>query len=215
MKFAVITLFPEMFNALTNDGVVGRAVKNKKLELSFLNPRTYTSDVHKTVDDRPYGGGPGMVMMAEPLAKAIEVAKAQLGDDAKVIYFSPQGKTLVQSDTKQFIAEGKWILLCGRYEGVDQRLLDSMVDIQISLGDFVLSGGEIPAMTLIDMTARHIPGVLGNSESALHESFMPEGIEHPHYTRPETWRDQKVPEVLLSGNHQKIEQWRSAFSRKP
>lgn len=207
MKFGVITLFPEMFTALTDQGVVGKAFQNE-LSLQFFNPRDFTEDNYRTVDDRPFGGGPGMLMMAEPLARAVESAKQAL-PDAKVIFMSPQGEVFKQEKAQAFSTAESLILVCGRYEGVDQRFIDTFVDIELSIGDFVVSGGEIPAMVVMDAIARLIPGVLGHAESAVQDSFNNSRLDHPHYTRPEDWRGQKVPEVLLSGHHKKIDEWRT------
>lgn len=208
MQFGIITLFPEMFTALTEQGVVGRA-NGAQLQLHFYNPRDYTEDKYRTVDDRPFGGGPGMLMMAEPLALAVEAAKAEL-PDAEVIYLSPQGQVFNQALAEDFSQKAAVILVCGRYEGVDQRFIDALIDREISIGDFVLSGGELPAMTLIDAVARLIPGVLGHACSAAQDSFNNNRLDCPHYTRPEIWREQTVPEILLSGHHAKIEAWREA-----
>ncbi|NCX93469.1 MAG: tRNA (guanosine(37)-N1)-methyltransferase TrmD [Gammaproteobacteria bacterium] len=215
MHFGIVTLFPEMFNAISTEGVVGRAVKNGQITFSFFHPRDFADNRHRTVDDRPYGGGPGMLMMAEPLARAIDAAKAKLGESTPVVYLSPAGSIFKQADTQFFLQQSAWILLCGRYEGVDQRLIDHYVDYEISIGEYVLSGGELPAMVIIDAVARHIPGVLGHAESAEQESYMNENVlDHPHYTRPEVWRGESVPEVLLSGDHQKIALWRKRHQRK-
>ncbi len=211
MKFACITLFPEMFQAITDYGVTSRAVKNGLIEVSLINPRDFTTDKHRTVDDRPYGGGPGMLMMVEPLEKAIVHAKYQLSQgeqEVKVVYLSPQGQTLNVSQCQKLGQHTNLVLLCGRYEGIDERIIESHVDYEISLGDFVLSGGEIAAMALIDAIARTIPGVLGHQSSAEEDSFADGLLDCPHYTRPEELHGRKVPEVLLSGNHAEINRWR-------
>ena len=209
IQFSSISLFPEMFNAITDYGVVGRAVKLNRVALSCINPREYTQDRHRTVDDRPYGGGPGMLMKVEPLQQAIQAAKEIHPDvSAKVIYLSPQGRKLDHAMVKQLAKEQHIILLSGRYEGVDRRLIDKQVDMEVSLGDFVLSGGELAAMVLIDAVTRLLPEVLGHSESAIEDSFEDGLLDHPHYTRPENFRDLDVPAVLLSGDHQAIEKWR-------
>lgn len=208
MHFGVITLFPEMFSALKDEGVIARAIKAGKLSLSFYPIRDFADNAYRKVDDQPFGGGPGMVLMPNPLALAIEKAKDELGQDTPVIYLSPRGERFIQSHVPLFLKKSSWILLCGRYEGVDQRLLDHYVDLEISIGDFVLSGGELPAMVLIDAISRHIPGVLGNQESAVTESFMQDSYDHSQYTRPRVWGGFEVPEVLLSGHHGQIEQWR-------
>lgn len=214
MKIHIITLFPEMFAAL-NYGVVGRAIENDLVQLRFWNPRDFTSDIHHTVDDRPYGGGPGMVMKVEPLRDAILAAKKELGVDTPVIYLSPQGKLLVQTAIKK-MATGrqKMILLAGRYEGIDQRLIDYYVDETWSVGDYVVSGGELPAMLLVDAITRLLPEALGHPESAQQDSFSHGLLDHPHYTRPAEIDGQKVPNVLLNGDHQAIIQWRSQQSLK-
>ncbi|MDO8953619.1 MAG: tRNA (guanosine(37)-N1)-methyltransferase TrmD [Gammaproteobacteria bacterium] len=215
MKFGVITLFPEMFDALFKFGVVGRAMQKGLVSAHYWNPRDYTQDVHHTVDDRPYGGGPGMVMMAEPLFQAIQDAKKSLGADTKVCYLSPQGVRLTQAKAQTVSESGNLILLAGRYEGVDERLIDMLVDEELSIGDYVLSGGELPAMVLMDAVARLIPGVLHDEQSAVEDSFVNGLLDHPHYTRPEVWQGKTVPAVLLSGNHLEIKKWRlqQALSR--
>ena len=204
-----ITLFPEMFDAVTQSGISRRAFENSLWQLRCWNPRDFAEDNYRTVDDRPYGGGPGMVMLAQPLARAIEAARAQRSDTpAKVIYLSPQGKPLTQARIMSFAASSGAILLCGRYEGVDERLLTSLVDEELSLGDFVLSGGEIAALALIDAAVRQLPGALNHADSAVEESFVDGLLDCPHYTRPEEYAGKRVPEVLLSGNHEKIRVWR-------
>lgn len=217
-KIAIVTLFPEMFTALTDYGVTGRAIKQGLLELSFSNPRTFTTDRHQTVDDRPYGGGPGMVMKIEPLKAAIDTARATIEQDVgqgpiKVIYLSPQGKVLTQNALNQFASADDYrnlILIAGRYEGIDERLLQAEVDEEWSIGDYVLSGGELPAMVLMDALIRLLPNALGHDESAIQDSFSDELglLDCPHYTRPEVYGEQSVPSVLLSGNHREIARWR-------
>ena len=214
-RYDVVTLFPEMFAALTGSGITRRAIDRGLYALEFHNPRDFTSDPHRTVDDRPYGGGPGMVMLAEPLTQAIRAARAAqeaaLGRSGRVIYLSPQGRRLEQAVVLELAAEPGLVLLCGRYEGVDQRFIDAHVDVQISLGDFVLSGGEIAAMALLDAVARLQPGVLRDEGSHQLDSFNPalDGLlDCPHYTRPEQWQGQSVPAPLLSGHHAQIERWR-------
>ncbi len=208
----VVTLFPEMFNAITEHGVTRRAHKNNIFELKTWNPRDFTNDSYRTVDDSPYGGGPGMVMMAQPLEDAIIQAKMRqtaLGiEKTEVIYLTPQGKRLNHQLVKQLSTFSGLILLCGRYEGIDERLIMRQVDSEISIGDYVISGGELAAMVLIDSIVRQIPGTLGDSESANQDSFVNGLLDYPHYTRPELYRDDSVPEVLMSGNHAKIQQWR-------
>jgi tRNA (guanine37-N1)-methyltransferase len=212
MKIALITLFPEVVEVFADYGVTGRAVAEKKIDLRSFNPRDYATDKHRTVDDRPYGGGPGMVMRCEPLKAAIEDAKKWMEDRALVVYLSPQGKRLVQARTEELASENL-ILIAGRYEGIDQRAIDTLVDEEISIGDYVLSGGELPALVLIDAILRHVPGVLGHADSAGQDSFSrnekgEEELDWPHYTRPEVFEGQAVPEVLLSGDHKLIEKWR-------
>ena len=211
-RYDVVTLFPEMFAALTGSGITRRAIDRGLYALEFHNPRDFTSDPHRTVDDRPYGGGPGMVMLAEPLTQAIRAARAAqqaaLGRSGRVIYLSPQGRRLGQEVVLELAAEPGLVLLCGRYEGVDQRLIDREVDEELSLGDFVLSGGELPAMVLLDAIVRQLPGALNTAGSAQEDSFVDGLLDCPHYTRPERYEDEAVPEVLLSGNHAAIRRWR-------
>ncbi|MGB0445103.1 MAG: tRNA (guanosine(37)-N1)-methyltransferase TrmD [Porticoccaceae bacterium] len=208
MKIALITLFPEMFEALTDYGISGRAVNQGLLELSSFNPRDYTDDPHSVVDDRPYGGGPGMVMMIEPLRKAISAARDWIQGEPLVVYLSPQGKVLQQTAVNQFATHQSLILIAGRYEGIDERLIELEVDQEWSIGDYVLSGGELPAMVFIDALIRQLPGALGHKDSASQDSFAEGILDCPHYTRPDTYEGLDVPEVLLSGNHEKIRQWR-------
>ena len=197
-----------MFSPFTQQGVIGRAVKSGKLSVDTFNPRDFTHDRHRTVDDRPYGGGPGMLMMVKPLTDAIQAAKNIGGENSKVIYLSPQGKPLDQAGVKRLASIERTILICGRYEGIDERVIESHVDEEVSIGDYVLSGGELPAMVLMDAVARLVPGVLGHKASAVEDSFTDGLLDCPHYTRPEVLEGQKVPEVLLSGDHEKIRQWR-------
>jgi tRNA (guanine37-N1)-methyltransferase len=208
LRIGVISLFPEMFEAITQYGVTGRAIRNGLIEFLSWNPRDFTHDKHRTVDDRPYGGGPGMLMMVQPLRDAIIEAKAQLGNDAKVIYLSPQGRKLSQSGVRELSQSSKLIFIAGRYEGIDERIIQSLVDEEWSVGDYVLSGGELPAMTLIDAVARFVPGVLGHEQSAEQDSFSDGLLDCPHYTRPEVLDGESVPKVLLSGNHEHIRLWR-------
>lgn len=213
MRFDVITLFPEMFDAITQYGVTRRAAEQGKFVLQTWNPREFTSDKHRSVDDRPYGGGPGMLMLAEPLAQAIATAKqsqAQTGVvKSCVIHLSPQGRQLNHEVVKELLERNDGlILLASRYEGVDERLIRQQVDEELSIGDYVLSGGELAAMVLIDSLVRHLPGVLGDAESAQQDSFVAGLLDCPHYTRPEIFEGEGIPEVLLSGHHAEIEKWR-------
>lgn len=212
MRIAVVTLFPEMFHAITQYGVTSRAIKDGLADLCCFNPRDYAQDRHKTVDDRPYGGGPGMLMKVEPLERALETALGwakQDGQSAQVVYMSPQGKPLDQGDVNNLSSVGNnLVLIAGRYEGIDERFIESYVDCEISIGDYVLSGGELPAMVLADTLIRQIPGALGHKESANEDSFANGLLDCPHYTRPELYQGQKVPEVLLSGDHERIRKWR-------
>ncbi|AEF53660.1 MULTISPECIES: tRNA (guanosine(37)-N1)-methyltransferase TrmD [Marinomonas] len=207
MKVSVISLFPEMFQAITQYGVTGRAIKSGLVEVDYINPRDFTQDKHKTVDDRPYGGGPGMLMKVQPLKDAIECAKQKV-PNAKVIFLSPQGRTLTQEGVQQLAKQAEFILVAGRYEGVDERLIQSEIDEEWSIGDFVLSGGELPAMVLMDSVFRMVPGVLGKQASAEEDSFADGLLDCPHYTRPEVLNGEPVPPVLLSGNHEEIRRWR-------
>jgi tRNA (guanine37-N1)-methyltransferase len=208
MWIGVISLFPDMFRAITDFGVTGRAVKRGLLDINLWNPRDFAHDKHRTVDDRPYGGGPGMLMMVQPLRDAIQAAKQAAGDDVKVIYLSPQGKKLTQSGVAELAQHQKLILVAGRYEGIDERLIQSEIDEEWSVGDYVLSGGELPAMTLVDAVSRLVPGVLGDMASAEQDSFTDGLLDCPHYTRPENLDGVMVPDVLLSGNHEHIRRWR-------
>ncbi|MBT3144738.1 tRNA (guanosine(37)-N1)-methyltransferase TrmD [Neptunomonas phycophila] len=208
MWFGVVTLFPEMFEAITQHGVTGRGVRDGLIAIQCWNPRDFTLDKHRTVDDRPYGGGPGMLMKVQPLRDAIQAAKAQAGEGAKVIYLSPQGRRLDHAGVQELVSCEKLILVAGRYEGIDERLIGTEIDEEWSLGDFVLSGGELPAMTMIDAVSRLVPGVLGHSASAEEDSFAEGLLDCPHYTRPEVIDEHVVPDVLLSGDHEKIRRWR-------
>ncbi len=206
MKIEVLTLFPEFVEQVGRYGIVRRAVESGKLALTTRDIRDSSENKWRRVDDRPYGGGPGMVMNAGPVARAIEAAKAALGA-AKVVALSPQGEPITQQWVKRLAAEPGLIVLCGRYEGIDERA-QRLVDVELSLGDFVLSGGELAAMALVDAVARLIPGALGDEQSAENDSFSAGLLDHPHYTRPEEWKDEKVPEVLLSGDHAAVRRWR-------
>lgn len=214
MIFDVITLFPQMFDALTQHGISRRAEEQGRYVLKTWNPRDFTTDNHRTVDDRPYGGGPGMVMLGEPLLAAINAAKQRQAStgviNSRVVYLSPQGKMLTHARVKSLLASPAdgLILLTGRYEGIDERLIRQMVDEEISIGDYVLSGGELAAMVLMDALVRQLPGVLGDAESAEQDSFVQGLLDCPHYTRPEQFNGEAVPPVLLSGNHANIQRWR-------
>ena len=211
MRIDVITLFPEFVEQVIGCGVVGRAAEQDLLALHCWNPRDYTRDRHRTVDDRPYGGAPGMLMKAEPLRDAIAAARQQ-NRDAPVVYLSPQGRLLTQRMLAQQVEAGTVIFLCGRYEGIDERLLESEVDDEWSLGDYVISGGELAAMVCIDAMTRLIPGALGHEQSAQQDSFSAGLLECPQYTRPEEFMGRRVPEVLMNGNHREIEDWRERQS---
>jgi tRNA (guanine37-N1)-methyltransferase len=206
IRFDVVTLFPEMFVAVAGSGITGRALETGLWQLTTWNPRDFTTDNYRTVDDRPYGGGPGMVMLAEPLERTLDAAKAAGG--GRVIYLSPQGKRLDHRRVMELAREQALTLLCGRYEGVDERLLKRRVDEEISIGDFVLSGGELAAMALMDAVVRQLPGAVGDSSSVVEESFADGLLDCPQYTRPELYRGERVPEVLLSGHHENIRRWR-------
>lgn len=208
MHFEVISLFPEMVATIADYGVVGRARKRELVTLDIENPRDHTSDAHRTVDDRPYGGGPGMVMKYEPLAGAVVAARSRSPAGSPVVYLSPQGRVFDQAAANRFAELPGLILLAGRYEGIDERFIEAQVDEELSLGDFVLSGGEVAAMAVIDAVVRLLPGVLGDNESAAQDSFMEGLLDHPHYTRPEEIEGRAVPDVLLSGDHAEIARWR-------
>ena len=211
-EFDVVTLFPQMFDALTRNGVSGRAFENGRCRLQLWNPREFADDNYRSIDDRPYGGGPGMVMLVEPLEKAIQAAKNRQQHagitNATVICFSPQGRLLEQSKVKELTEQRGLVLVAGRYEGIDERLISRAVDSEISIGDYVLSGGELPAMVLMDAIIRRLPEVLGDELSAVQDSFEDGLLDFPHYTRPEVYEGMRVPAVLLSGNHREIERWR-------
>lgn len=210
MQIAIVSLFPEMFAAVAGYGVVGRAIDQGDVALVYRNPRDYTEDRHRTVDDRPYGGGPGMVMKVEPLRRAVVAARAALDQPARVVYLSPQGRTLDHQLTLELAAEPALVLVAGRYEGVDERFLATEVDEEVSIGDYVLSGGELAAMVVIDAVSRQLPGVLGHEASAGEDSFANGLLDYPHYTRPECFEGSAVPAVLLSGDHERIRRWRLA-----
>jgi len=214
MRIDVISLFPEMMQSGLSYGVVGRAVQKEALTLQYWNPREDTTDNHRTVDDRPFGGGPGMVMMPQPLDDCVErmqqAQKAAGVEDSPVIYLSPQGKKLDHQLASELAELPAITLLCGRYEGIDERLLDKHVSMEVSIGDYVLSGGELAALVVVDSVSRLLPGVLGHQESAEQDSFVDGLLDCPHYTRPAEWQGRKVPDVLLSGDHAAIERWRKA-----
>ena len=206
MRIAIVTIFPQMFDGFVCEGMTRRALEVGQLQLEFRNPRDFTEDNHRQVDDRPYGGGPGMVMMAEPLDQAISSARAAVR--GRVIYLSPQGRRLEQKRVRELAGEAGLVLLAGRYEGVDERVLEAEIDEEISIGDYVLSGGELPAMVLIEALVRYLPGVLGNEDSVKSDSFTAGLLDWPHYTRPEVYGEDQVPPVLLSGHHEEIRRWR-------
>lgn len=210
-KVAVITLFPEMFTALTESGITSRAVKQDLIQFEFINPRDFTTDKHQTVDDRPYGGGPGMVMRVEPLAAAVEHALSRFGCDrneVQVAYLSPQGRALTSRAVDTLATVKNFVMICGRYEGIDERFIEEFVDAEWSIGDYVLSGGELPAMVMLDALIRKLPGALGDQQSAEQDSFESGLLDCQHYTRPVQIRGKDVPPVLMSGDHEKIRQWR-------
>jgi len=212
IHFDAVTLFPEMFDAITRSGVTRRAFESGLYELVLWNPRDFSTNAYRSVDDRPYGGGPGMVMMSEPLEKALKAARQRQRSsgvkETKVVYFTPQGRLLDQQLVVELGRQEGLILLAGRYEGVDERLVPRQVDYEVSIGDYVLSGGELPAMALMDALIRRIPGVLGDAESAAQDSFVDGLLDYPHYTRPEVYEGVPVPAVLMSGNHAEIKRWR-------
>lgn len=208
MRAAVVTIFPEVIRAAMAEGVVARAVREGRLDIDLVNPREHADNRRRNVDDRPFGGGPGMVMLAAPLASAVATARARLPDSAPVILLSPQGQRFRQQTATELAASEGFVLVAGRYEGIDERFVAQNVDREISIGDFVLSGGELPALVVIDAVARLLPGALGNPASALDESHVDGLLDWPHYTRPETHAGQRAPSVLLSGNHAEVARWR-------
>ncbi|NND67899.1 MAG: tRNA (guanosine(37)-N1)-methyltransferase TrmD [Halioglobus sp.] len=208
MHIALVSLFPDMFAAVSEHGITGRAVKDGLVTLSHSDPREYTVDVHRTVDDRPYGGGPGMLMKIDPLRQAINAAREQAGEGAQVIYLSPQGRRFDHARALELASREAIVLVAGRYEGVDERLIEAEVDEELSIGDYVLSGGELAAMVVIDAVTRQLPGALGHAASAAEDSYAEGLLDCPHYTRPEEYEGRAVPEVLLSGNHEAIRLWR-------
>src|SRR5699024_3501034 len=205
MKIDILTLFPEFFSVLRNWSIIGRAINEKKIKIETTNIRDFSRNKHKKVDDYPFGGGPGMVMTPEPIYRAINSVKNK---KSKVIYLSPQGKQMNQKTVNNLSKEKHIVLLCGHYEGIDNRIIDNYIDMEISIGDYVLTGGEIPAMVLIESIIRLLPGALANKESYSDESHYSGLLEHPQYTRPRNFHDLEVPEILLSGNHKKIEDWK-------
>ena len=212
MRIDVVTLFPQMFEAVSQYGITRRAQEQGIVELETWNPREYTHDKHRTVDDRPYGGGPGMLMKVQPLRDALYDAKTAAGGKAHVVYLSPQGRPLTQQGVKELAAREHLVLIAGRYEGVDERFIEAEVDEEWSIGDYVLSGGELGAMVIIDTVTRLLPGALGHEDSAEQDSFSEGLLDCPHYTRPEVFEGKTVPAVLLSGDHQAIARWREKQS---
>lgn len=208
MQLEVISLFPEMISSAAAWGVGGRALEQGLASLQCTNPREFATDSHQTVDDRPYGGGPGMVLKVEPVSAAIEAAKARLPDGAKVVFMSPQGRTLSHDLAQDLARQPGLLLVCGRYEGFDERLLEEYADLEVSLGDYVISGGELAALVTMDAVLRLLPGVLGDAASAEQDSFVEQRLDYPHYTRPEVYAGKAVPPVLLTGNHAEIQRWR-------
>jgi len=207
-RFHILTLFPEMVEQGLNTSIIGRAVSAGHLSIEAVNIRDYTLDKHKKVDDYPYGGGAGMVMQAQPIYDAHEAVCNRIGKKARTIYLDPQGKTFNQEMAKEFALEEDLVFLCGHYEGVDERVLEEIVTDHVSIGDYVLTGGELPAMVMIDAISRMVPGVLTNEDSGVSETFHNHLLEYPQYSRPEEWHGKKVPEVLMSGHHKNIEKWR-------
>ncbi|MBS4536072.1 tRNA (guanosine(37)-N1)-methyltransferase TrmD [Clostridium sp. D2Q-14] len=211
MKISILSLFPDMFKSVLGESIIGRAIENNIVELKYINIRDFSNDKHNRVDDYPFGGGPGMVMKPEPIYRAIEHVKS---DYSRVIYLSPKGKVFNQSMANELSREKDLVFLCGHYEGIDNRIIENYVDDIISLGDYVLTGGEIPAMVMIDSIVRLLPGVLKSDESFIDESHYNGLLEYPQYTRPREFKGHEVPEILLSGNHKKIDEWRKYESIK-
>lgn len=208
MKFYILTLFPEMVANGLNTSIIGRAAEAGLLQIEAVNIRDYSANKHQKVDDYPYGGGAGMLMQAQPVYDAWRSVVERSGKKPRCVYVTPQGRTFTQQDAKEFAKEEELILLCGHYEGIDERVLEEIVTDYMSIGDYVLTGGELPAMVMVDAVSRMVPGVLGNEESGSFESFEGNLLEYPQYSRPEEWNGRKVPPVLLSGHHKNIEQWR-------
>lgn len=205
MKFEIVTLFPELIDVYAKNGIIGRAVENKLFEIEYVNLRDYSEDKHKKVDDYPYGGGPGMLLRPEPMCRALDAIKSH---NSYIIYLSPKGSLFNQSKAKELSRKKHIIFIPGHYEGIDQRIIDKYVDEEISVGDYVLTSGELPALTIIDAVGRLLPGVLGSDESSIEESHSLGLLEYPQYTRPESYMGLEVPEILLSGHHKRIEEWR-------
>ncbi len=205
MRFDVVTLFPELIDIYTKNGIIGRAVENNLFDIGYANLRDYSEDKHKKVDDYPYGGGPGMLLKPEPMFNALDAIKK---DNSYIIYLSPKGSLFSQNKAKELSGKEHIVLIAGHYEGIDQRIIDKYVDEEISMGDYVLTSGELPALMLIDAVGRLLPGVLGCDESSVEESHSGSLLEYPQYTRPEKYKDMEVPEILLSGHHKNIEEWR-------
>lgn len=214
MNYHVLTLFPEMIYQGMNTSIMKRALENERISLEAVNIRDFSANKHHKVDDYPYGGGAGMVMQAQPVYDAYMEVKRRIKKECRVIYLTPQGRTFCQSMAEEFAGEEDLVLLCGHYEGIDERVLEEIVTDYVSIGDYVLTGGELPAMVLMDAVSRLVPGVLNNKESAEYESFYGSLLEHPHYSRPEIWQGREVPKVLLSGHHKNIEEWRRQESIK-
>ncbi len=211
MNFHIVTIFPKIFDSYFSESIVKRAKQKKLIDIEIHNLRDYTTDKHKTVDDTPYGGGPGMILKIEPIYDCLKAIKSQISKSKKnrIILFSAKGERYTQADARRLAKYDNLVLICGRYEGVDERVAEYLADEELSVGDYVLTGGEIPAMLVVDSVARLVPGVLGNEESAKGESFSKRGyLEYPQYTKPAEFREWKVPEVLLGGNHKEIEKWR-------
>ena len=208
MQFYIMTLFPEMVMGGLKTSIIGRAIKNELLSIEAINIRDYAFNKHNSVDDYPYGGGAGMLMQAEPVYQCYKALEDRIGKRPRVVYLSPQGQTFNQKMAEEFAKEEELVFLCGHYEGIDERVLEEIVTDYVSIGDYVLTGGELPAMIMVDAISRLVPGVLHNDVSAEFESFQDNLLEYPQYSRPETWHDKKVPEVLMSGHHANIEKWR-------
>ena len=212
MRFHILTLFPEMVMNTLSESITGRAIKNNIIEIEAVNIRDYSEDKHKKADDYPYGGGAGMVMQAQPVYDAYMSVAGKVGSRPRCVYLTPQGRTFDQAMAKELAGEEELVFLCGHYEGVDERVLEEIVTDYVSIGDYVLTGGELAAAVMVDAISRMVPGVLTNSESGVDETFEGGLLEYPQYSRPEEWRGKKVPQILLSGDHKKVEEWRHAQS---